>query len=132
MRTLPIVAAALILCGTAPGLVAQSSWTPLPMKSATKLWADSNSWVRYPNGFVSVRLRTVEARVDGQPSESGAIQYMDFDCPKQMYRVRRTEFVKGEKVYLVLPDSSGSSGWLAPNAGFLEDLQLKAACSKSS
>ena len=131
MKIRALVVATVLACVSAPHLMAQGVWVPLPQAGGTKVWADSNSWMRGSNGMVSVRLRTIEARVDGKPSDEGTIQYMDFDCTKKLYRVRRTEFVKGEKVVGILPDSMGNArGWQAPKPDWLEDHQLQASCSR--
>ena len=130
MKSRSLLLAVPLACTAVLSHSAQGPWTPLPIKGGTKLWADSNSWVRNSDGTVSVRLRIIEGRVDGGPSEGATIQYMDFNCTKSLYRLRRTELVRGEKVVAILPDSMGSSGWKAPSPAWLEDLQLQAACSK--
>ena len=127
-----LVAAAVLLGVGIPDLPAQTTWKSIHVPEGGWLLADSNSWVRQLNGMVSVRFLTVESRVDGKPTETGTVQYMDFDCTKQLYRLRRTEFVKGEKVVAVLPDSMGATGWKKPNAGWAEEKQLQAACKPQS
>ena len=129
MKASALVVSAVLVCAFAPSLAAQHPWVILPSKSEIKLWADSNSWVRSPGGLISVRLRVSEDP-NAKPSDEGTILYMDFDCTKHLFRVRRTEFVKGEKVMDILPDSMTSGKWEAPNRDWLEDHQLQAACSK--